>query len=357
MFGPKTGVGKVLLGSAVGMGLALITLLFWPSYFSFVGTLVFGALMAIAGFAGPIAAGIALLLMALALAFWLGPVGVAALIIMVLPCALMLMYMLSHKESVFDGMRVSAITAFVSMVACIFMVNALNGGDALGVVSAYVRDLVYTAEPALRDDFLAALSQIGVVSAPPGSDVLIICAQFAAVFVAYLANILAGSVVKLSLGFGVFGLIAYLWGANKRGFAASLTALPDMYAMRLPPRLNLYLVLAYLVFWVVALLGVQAFAFVSNALWAAIVFLYALQGASVCLWFFSKKRMLQGAGIAIVCVVLLVFDGLLFIIGLIDLLFDFRRRDGAPTGNAMPPPFFKLPRENTQDDEDKEGKI
>lgn len=57
--------------------------------------------------------------------------------------------------------------------------------------------------------------------------------------------------------------------------------------MRIPTKLNLALMLGILAMWVLMLISSSAYA-VYLAVWSVVQFVYAVQGLSVCEWFFKK---------------------------------------------------------------------
>ena len=117
--------------------------------------------------------------------------------------------------------------------------------------------------------------------------------------------------------------------ARRAGKGESFSALPDLGRVRIPTKLNLALMLGILAMWVLMLISSNAYA-VYLAVWSVVQFVYAVQGLSVCEWFFKKHGWPRALRYLVMAAGLVFLQTVLFLVGFLEQIFYFRKI-GRPT--------------------------
>jgi hypothetical protein len=330
LFSRKTSIGKVALGLAAGALLAVLSALIFPLYFSVFGALIFAVILGILVFSGVVPALIVCLLLAGAVGFTTGPVGFTVTLLIVLPASVILAIAISKKSDIALVFKVGAVAIFVSMALSLLVIHIGNGFDTFRIYSDAIRDTVVNLDVSIRDLVLSVFSQMGLIGAY-GTDmdaqaILKLCAQFGDVAVTAVISALPNAMVKLSVYGAVFASLFAIYAAKKANISDEVSAMSDIRRMTMPPRMMNYLVIAYIALWVLSALGLTSLNLVANGVWSLLFAFFALQGASLSLWFLERKHMPRAGGVALVVAGLVLFEWVLFILGLLEQFFQFRLR-------------------------------
>ncbi len=110
----------------------------------------------------------------------------------------------------------------------------------------------------------------------------------------------------------------------RRGEGDGYSPLPDLALVRISPKLNLMLMLGILALWVLMLFSQSVYA-VYAAGWSAVQFVYAVQGLSVCEWFFKRRGWSRAARMTVMALGYLFLPWALFFLGFLEQVFYFRK--------------------------------
>ena len=158
---------------------------------------------------------------------------------------------------------------------------------------------------------------------------------------------LIGMLVQSAMHMAVLGTLIPLMLRTRYGQGEEFTPLCNLETVRIPARLNLVLMLGVLVLWVLILVN-DSFYAVYSAAWSLVqyIYIYGLQGLSVCEWFLKKhgwkkgwRYLLMGAGYVLLPTVL-------FLIGFLEQIFYFRK-----IGRPRPEDFGLKGPDDRDDDE------
>ena len=133
-------------------------------------------------------------------------------------------------------------------------------------------------------------------------------------------QLLASGVAALAL------LVLGIWAASAAG-REGLTPPPDITRIRIPRKVNLGMLAAVVVCWLLSMFASASMVAVSQAVWELVLTLYAVQGLSVSEWFLRKKNVHPALRALILAAGLLFLRYALFFIGLLEQLLCFRGID------------------------------
>ena len=223
----------------------------------------------------------------------------------------------------------------LSYIACNLLL-----GDAVAWVTSWLEQTLQSmqdAAPQLYDMLLSTWSSMGLLSETNASPFAALDETTRAQLTGELLEIfdlslrlnLIDMLVKQALHIGLLGALLPLMAARRAGKGESFSALPDLGRVRIPTKLNLALMLGILAMWVLMLISSNAYA-VYLAVWSVVQFVYAVQGLSVCEWFFKKHGWPRALRYLVMAAGLVFLQTVLFLVGVLEQIFYFRKI-GRPT--------------------------
>lgn len=223
------------------------------------------------------------------------------------------------------------------------------------LLSSFAQD-----SPQLYDLVLSTWSSMGLLSdVGLKGAVLELDEQTRAILTADLLSLFDQSVrlnlihvmVQEALHVATVGSLLPLMLATRRGEAERYSPLPDLTKVRIPAKVNLVLMLGVVALWVVMLFSDSGYP-IYIAAWGAIQCVYALQGLSVCEWFFKKHGWSRPVRYAVMAVGYVLLPTLLFLVGFLEQILYFRKI-GRPTLKDFGLSDPDDPEEDEKNDEDK----
>ena len=342
--GKKKQIAWTLLFAPGMFLLGLVSSFLLPTAPAYTGA-VFALLTAGGLFVGPVFAaggavgfcgGLAVFTLALGEGLW--PIALWLLApMLVLPP--LLLRGLRAKTPLWQAMVNTGIGVFVygalSYIACNLLL-----GDAVAWVMSWLEQLLQSmqdAAPQLYDMLLSTWSSMGLLSETNASPFAALDETTRAQLTGELLEIfdlslrlnLIDMLVKQALHIGLLGALLPLMAARRAGKGESFSALPDLGRVRIPTKLNLALMLGILAMWVLMLISSNAYA-VYLAVWSVVQFVYAVQGLSVCEWFFKKHGWPRALRYLVMAAGLVFLQTVLFLVGFLEQIFYFRKI-GRPT--------------------------
>jgi hypothetical protein len=209
-------------------------------------------------------------------------------------------------------------------------------GDVVARMGTWLEGMLTSlaeSAPELYDLTLSTWSLMGVlpdvgltgpVTALSGQTRTVLTANLLETFDLSLRMNLMNLLAQQAMHIAFLGTLLPLMLRVRRGEGESYSKMGDLAMARIPAKANLFLMLGILALWVLMIFSQSVFA-VYAAGWSVVQFVYAVQGLSVCEWFFRKHGWSRAARYVVMGLGYLFLPWLLFFIGFLEQVFYFRK--------------------------------